>query len=98
MQTVQKIVEIPCVQWLGGRRTQFFATVGGVQTSSSTEFHDVFLPRFEASFGIRPFGRRVPACSDFSGSPRWPTVVGCRGLGVPGTLGVRLLGALPHVN
>ena len=31
---------------------------------------------FSAFFALRPAGRRVPR-----GSPRWPTVVGCRGLG-----------------
>ena len=42
-----------------------------------------FLPHFGPFFGLSPPGRRVPR-----GSPRWPTAVGCLGLGVVGTPGV----------
>ena len=42
---------------------------------------ELFLPHFPAFFRLRPFGLRARLVRIFLGSPRWPTVVGCRGFG-----------------
>ena len=57
-----------------------------------------FRREFTAFFALRPDGRRVPGWWGVFGSPRWPTIVGGRGLGVTGTPGVRLPGVLSLVN
>ena len=50
-----------------------------------------FWPHFAAFVALRPRGRECPFFS-----LRWLTTVGCRGLGVAGTPGVRLPGVLSH--
>ena len=65
-----------------------FLREGGLRILSSTLVGfmlvwRLFFCRNAAFFGLRPSGRRVPG-----ESPGWPTVVGCRGLGVAGTPGI----------